>query len=54
MPPPGRDIGFAPEVKQALMPSDPKPQCYGPEVVKQMLVQGHNMMADKPIDLNVL
>jgi hypothetical protein len=37
-PPPGmplgRDISFAPEAKQVLMLSDPKLQCYDPEVVK--------------------
>lgn len=54
MPPPSRDIGFAPEVKQVLMLSDPKLQCYDPEVVKQMLVQDHNMMTDELIDLNAL
>lgn len=36
------------------MLSDPKLQCYDPEVVKQMLVQDHNMMTDKLIDLNAL
>ena len=36
------------------MLSDPKLQCYDPEVVKQMLVQDHNMMTDELIDLNAL
>jgi hypothetical protein len=36
------------------MVSDPKLQCYGPEVVKQMLVQDHNMMIDELINLNAL
>jgi hypothetical protein len=36
------------------MLSDPKLQCYNPEAVKQMLVQDHNMMTDKLIDLNTL
>jgi hypothetical protein len=46
-PSPSRDIGFAPEVKQVLTPSDPKLQCYDPEVVKQKLVQDHNIMMER-------
>src|ERR1700722_16385160 len=53
-PPLGRDIGFALKVKQVLILSDPKLQCYDPEVVKQMLVQDHNVMTDELIDLNAL
>jgi hypothetical protein len=54
MPPPGRDFGLVPEVKQVLMLSDPKLDCYDPEVVKQMAVQEHNMMTDELIDLSAL
>jgi pimeloyl-ACP methyl ester carboxylesterase len=53
-PPPGRDFDFVPEVKQALMLSDPKVNCYDPEVAKQMPVQEHTMMTDELIDLNAL
>jgi hypothetical protein len=53
-PPPGRDFGFVPEVKQVLMLSDRKLNCYDLEVVKQMPVQDHNMMTDELTDLNAL
>jgi hypothetical protein len=53
-PPPGRDFGFVPEVKQVLMLSDPNLNCYDPEVVKQMPVQEHKMMTDELIDLRAL
>jgi hypothetical protein len=36
------------------MLSDPKLQCYDPEVVKQMLVQGRNTMTDELIILSAL
>lgn len=43
-----------PEVKQVLMLSDSKLNCYDPEVVRQMPVQEHNMMTDGLIDLSAL
>ena len=52
--PPGRDTGFVPEVKQGPDVERPKLQCFDPEVVKQMLVQDHNMTTDELIDLNAL
>jgi hypothetical protein len=54
MPPPGRDFGLVREVKQVLILSDAKLNCYDLEVVKQMAVQEHNMMTDKLIDLSAL
>lgn len=36
------------------MLSDPKLDCYDPEVEKQMAVQEHNMMTDELIDLSAL
>ena len=53
-PPPGRDFSYLPEVKQVLMLSDPKLNCYDPEVAKQMSIQDHNMMTAELIDLVAL
>jgi hypothetical protein len=53
-PPPSGDFGFVPEVKQALILSDSKLNCYDPEAVRQMPVQEHNMMTDELIDHSAL
>lgn len=51
-PQPGRDFGFPREIKEPLMLSDAKLNCYDPEVLKQMSVQDVNMMTDESTDLN--